>query len=76
MELAGCPLTLQEVCVLQKSEYLIDTSDIGLAEALFCSPATVKEHWKHIYKKLDVQHRSKAVQIALQNGWITRSTPP
>jgi DNA-binding NarL/FixJ family response regulator len=41
-----------------------------IAAELFVSPATVKTHFSHIYKKLDVSDRSGAVAHALRLGLI------
>jgi two-component system response regulator DesR len=39
-----------------------------IAEALFLSPHTVKEHTSAIYRKLEVRNRAEAVQRAQRLG--------
>jgi DNA-binding CsgD family transcriptional regulator len=41
-----------------------------IAESLTISPATVKTHLEHIYRKLDVHDRTAAVVHALRAGFI------
>ena len=41
-----------------------------IASELFISPATVKTHFSHIYRKLEVSDRSGAVAKALRLGLI------
>ena len=40
----------------------------GIAERLFLSPATVRNHIQHILTKLDVHSRVEAVALALRGG--------
>jgi len=42
----------------------------NVAEELFISPETVRNHIKNIYKKLQVRSRSEAVTIAIRQGLI------
>jgi len=43
-------------------------SGTGIAERLFLSPATVRNHIQHILAKLDVHSRVEAVALALRSG--------
>lgn len=40
----------------------------AIAQTLFLSPATVRNHIQHILKKLEVHSRTEAVALALRNG--------
>jgi PAS domain S-box-containing protein len=40
----------------------------AIAEDLYLSPATVRNHIQHILKKLEVHNRTEAVALALRNG--------
>ena len=42
-----------------------------IARELFLSPATVRTHFEHIYRKLGVADRTAAVAIAIRVGMIT-----
>ena len=41
-----------------------------IAEQLFLSKHTVRQHMKNIYKKLHVSNKVEALQISLKNNWI------
>lgn len=41
-----------------------------IAERLFISPNTVRTHVNNIYKKLHINSRSQAINIAYKNKWI------
>ncbi len=58
------PLTGREREVLQHASGMLDTTEI--AGALFISVNTVKSHFKSIYRKLAVTHRTEAVRRAQQ----------
>jgi DNA-binding CsgD family transcriptional regulator len=45
-------------------------SGLQLAEKLVLSPATIKTHFKNIYKKLEAQNRAAAVAKAMRLGMI------
>lgn len=51
-------------------------SNEQVAQRLFVSQATVKSHLVHIFTKLDVDSRTRAVAVAQQRGLIRRSRPP
>ncbi|GAA1626010.1 response regulator [Leucobacter chromiireducens] len=61
-------LTEREIEVLR----LLATGDTNreIARALFVSEATVKTHLAHIFTKLDVDGRSRAVHVAQETGLI------
>jgi DNA-binding NarL/FixJ family response regulator len=41
-----------------------------IAEQLFLSKHTVRQHMKNIYSKLHVSSKIEALQISLKNKWI------
>ena len=41
-----------------------------IADSLFLSPNTVKEHTSSLYRKLDVRNRAEAVQRAQRLGLL------
>ena len=47
-----------------------------IAERLFLSPHTVKEHTSALYRKLDVRNRAEAVQRAERLGLTVRGSDP
>lgn len=51
-------------------------SNEQVAQRLFVSQATVKSHLVHIFTKLDVDSRTRAVAVAQQRGLIRRNRPP
>lgn len=48
------------------------SSNKEIASALHVSPATVKTHLIHIFRKLNVNDRTAAVTVALDRGILTR----
>ena len=56
------PLSERELAVLRFLPTMLSNTDI--AAEMFVSVNTVKTHLKHIYRKLDVTHRRRAVQRA------------
>jgi DNA-binding CsgD family transcriptional regulator len=67
-ELGLTPLSVREVEVLTLAARGL--SVCGVAETLTISPATVKTHLEHIYRKLGVRDRTAAVANALRAGFI------
>lgn len=67
-ELGLTPLSVREVEVLTLAARGL--SVCGIAETLTISPATVKTHLEHIYRKLGVRDRTAAVANALRAGFI------
>jgi DNA-binding CsgD family transcriptional regulator len=67
-ELGLTPLSVREVEVLSSAARGL--SVCGIAETLTISPATVKTHLEHIYRKLGVRDRTAAVANALRAGFI------
>jgi DNA-binding NarL/FixJ family response regulator len=51
-------------CNLEGKEYA------QIAEELFLSKHTVRQHMKNIYRKLHVSSKVEALQISLKNKWI------
>lgn len=51
-------------CSMEGKEYA------QIAEELFLSKHTVRQHIKNIYKKLHVNSKIEALQISLKNNWI------
>ncbi|WP_102026677.1 response regulator [Salirhabdus sp. Marseille-P4669] len=61
-------LTRRECEVLQ---LLVDgKSNRGIAEALYISEKTVKNHVSNILQKMNVNDRTQAVVLAIKNGWV------
>jgi DNA-binding CsgD family transcriptional regulator len=48
----------------------------AIANTLFLSPATVRNHIQHILKKLEVHSRTEAVGLALRKGRLPAVRPP
>jgi len=67
-EMGLSPLSMREVEVLTLAGHGLSVSKI--AERLTISPATVKTHLEHIYRKLGVRDRTAAVANALRAGFI------
>jgi PAS domain S-box-containing protein len=67
-ELLPPELTDRELEVLQLAAR--GQSGREIAEALVVSPATVKSHLEHIYRKLEVSDRAEAVAHAMRSGLI------
>lgn len=51
-------------CSMEGKEY------VQIAEQLFLSKHTVRQHMKNIYAKLHVSSKVEALQISLKNKWI------
>jgi DNA-binding NarL/FixJ family response regulator len=66
---AGPPLTEREREVLQ--EISSGATNREIAERLFLSPHTVKEHTSSLYRKLAVRNRAEAVQKAQRQGLLS-----
>jgi DNA-binding CsgD family transcriptional regulator len=67
-EMGLSPLSMREVEVLTLAGQGLSVTKI--AESLTISPATVKTHLEHIYRKLGVRDRTAAVANALRAGFI------
>jgi PAS domain S-box-containing protein len=67
-ELRGPALTPRELQVLQLSA--TGHARRQIAEQMHISEATVKTHFEHIYRKLEVPDRASAVGAALRQGLI------
>lgn len=67
-QLTPSPLSPREAEVLTLAGRGLSVRRIG--ESLAISPATVKTHFEHIYRKLGVHDRTAAVADALRGGFI------
>ncbi|MEA5392119.1 response regulator transcription factor [Cyanobium gracile UHCC 0139] len=63
------PLTERERAVL--SRLMLGLTDQKISQELVVSPETVKTHVKHIYQKLRVDNRTKAVVKSIAAGLIS-----
>lgn len=61
-------LSPRELDVLDTLVQGLDTT--GIAEKLFISRETVRNHIKHIYEKLHVHSKSQAVAKAIRQGLV------
>ncbi|MEM6723429.1 MAG: response regulator transcription factor [Bacteroidota bacterium] len=61
-------LTKREIEVLEQISIGLNYNQI--ADKLFVSPKTVRNHIEKIYKKLEVHSKVEAVQIAMKNHWF------
>jgi DNA-binding CsgD family transcriptional regulator len=67
-ELKQSPLTARELEILALAAQGLTGRRI--AEKLEISPATVKTHFEHVFRKLDVSDRTSAVAQAIRGGLI------
>jgi two-component system response regulator DesR len=63
-----CPLTPREHEVLSASRDHATVAE--LAQALYLSHGTVRNHLSSVMQKLDARNRAEAVKIAEENGWF------
>ena len=63
-----CPLTPREHEVLSGSRQYATVAE--LAQALYLSHGTVRNHLSSVMQKLDARNRAEAVKIAEENGWL------
>lgn len=49
---------------------ILGLSIIKIGDKLFISSHTVNQHLRSIYRKLDVHSRARAVNVAIQNGFL------
>jgi two-component system response regulator DesR len=62
------PLTPREHEVLSASRAHATVAE--LADALFLSPGTVRNHLSSAMQKLDARNRAEAVRVAEERGWL------
>ena len=62
------PLTPREHEVLHASREHATVAE--LAQALYLSPGTVRNHLSSAMQKLDARNRAEAVRIAEEKGWL------
>jgi two-component system, NarL family, response regulator DesR len=63
-----CPLTPREHEVLSASRQYATVAE--LAQALYLSHGTVRNHLSSVMQKLDARNRAEAVRIAEELGWL------
>jgi two-component system, NarL family, response regulator DesR len=63
-----CPLTPREHEILAASRDYATVAE--LAQALYLSHGTVRNHLSSVMQKLDARNRAEAVRIAEGNGWL------
>ena len=68
---AASPLTARETQVLDLVAAGCSNPEIG--RRLFIGEATVKTHLLHVFEKLGVADRTRAVTLALERGWLPRA---
>jgi DNA-binding NarL/FixJ family response regulator len=71
---AALPLSAREIEVLDCVAQGLSNKDI--AEELFVTEQTVKNHMTSVLRKLDVNDRVQAVLFAVKNGWIEIGPQP
>jgi DNA-binding NarL/FixJ family response regulator len=71
--IAASPLSPRETQVLALVAEGCSNREVGLR--LFVGEATVKTHLQHVFEKLGVGDRTRAVTLAMEQGWLpsTRS---
>ena len=69
---ARSTLSGREVQVLQEAAR--GKSNKEIATALDITQQTVKNHFSHVFRKLNVTDRTMAVMIARENGWLDSET--
>jgi two-component system, NarL family, response regulator DesR len=62
------PLTPREHEVLAASRRYATVAE--LANALYLSPGTVRNHLSSVMQKLDARNRAEAVRVAEERGWL------
>jgi two-component system response regulator DesR len=62
------PLTRREHELLAASRSHATVAE--LAQALFLSPGTVRNHLSSVMQKLDARNRAEAVRLAEERGWL------
>jgi two-component system, NarL family, response regulator DesR len=63
-----CPLTPREHEVLAASRDHATVAE--LAQTLYLSPGTVRNHLSSVMQKLDARNRAEAVRMAEERGWL------
>jgi DNA-binding NarL/FixJ family response regulator len=71
---AALPLSAREIEVLDCVAQGLSNKDI--ANELFVTEQTVKNHMTSVLRKLDVNDRVQAVLFAVKNGWIEIGPQP
>ncbi|HET8979100.1 MAG TPA: response regulator transcription factor [Solirubrobacteraceae bacterium] len=63
-----CPLTPREHEVLSASREHATVAE--LAQSLYLSPGTVRNHLSSVMQKLNARNRGEAVRLAEERGWL------
>jgi DNA-binding NarL/FixJ family response regulator len=66
-------LSNRELEILRLIAYGLDTQQV--AQRLYVSPFTVRNHLHHIMKKLNVQRRLEAIKYAFERQWLIPTRP-
>ena len=70
---AECPLTDRELGILN---HVADgNANKQIAEILFISERTVKNHMTNILAKMNARDRAHAVRLGIENNWVTLDKP-
>lgn len=72
-ETASCPLTERELTIL--SRVADGNANKEIADLLYISERTVKNHMTNILAKLGAHDRAHAVRFGIQNSWISLERP-
>jgi DNA-binding NarL/FixJ family response regulator len=73
VETTACPLTDRELTVL--SHVADGNANKEIADLLYISERTVKNHMTNILAKLSAHDRAHAVRFGIQNSWISLGQP-
>ncbi len=72
-ETTACPLTERELTIL--SHVADGNANKEIADQLYISERTVKNHMTNILAKLGAHDRAHAVRFGIQNSWISLEQP-
>ena len=72
-ETTACPLTERELTIL--SHVADGNANKEIADQLYISERTVKNHMTNILAKLGAHDRAHAVRFGIQNSWISLERP-
>jgi DNA-binding NarL/FixJ family response regulator len=73
VESSACPLTARELNIL--SLVADGNANKQIADLLFISERTVKNHMTNILAKLGARDRAHAVRFGIENSWLTLEQP-
>jgi DNA-binding CsgD family transcriptional regulator len=75
-ESTDCPLTETQLYLLQTAAEIGRPDVTKLAERLSISPATVREHFKGIARRLGTTSKVESLLLAVRYRWVELSPPP